>query len=243
MLPGMTDPLLLTWDPLGALGNHHDERSWTQWLAGLLVDPTCGMKAWSALCTAVASAGAYAPDAYVGRGRVLATSDDWLQAARYRPRVFVEELTGDGGFVDLRVRAGGLSFVLENKLWEPWHDRAEKRQHLTCSDWARDSAGAGERVGLVFLSVYEATETYPGWVFVTWRDFSRELRRILRRSSGDERQGAELLSVAPIAFTVASIEKHLLGMKASALDGVSSRSEIRDLMNLAEILKYLEECQ
>jgi hypothetical protein len=243
MLPRTTDPLLLTWDPLGTLGRHHDERSWTQWLGGLFADLQCGIPAWSALCKAVANAGAYAPTEYADGGRDLATPDDWLRAAQHRPQVFVEELTGDGGFVDLRIRVGGLSVVVENKHWEPWHDRAEKRQHLTCSDWARENAAVGERVGLVFLSVYAATETCPGWAFVTWRDLARELRRILRHADSDERPTVEHLSAAPIAFTVASIEKHLLGLKASALAGGSSRSEIRDLMNLAEILKYLEECQ
>jgi hypothetical protein len=245
MLSTSRDPLLLTWEPLGALEKEKDEPVWTQWLRGLFSDKSAGMHAWQAFCEVVASVPPHDPGAYADRGRPLATSSDWIRAANCSPAVVAEDLTGDGGLVDLRIKTEGLSVVVENKLWEGWHDRPKKAQHLTCSDWARENARTGDRVGLIFLSVYKATEERrPGWVFVTWRDVAQAFRRTLIRADLAEPRGAERPALAPIAYSVASIEKHLLAFRPETLsDGVRSRFAIRDVMRVADILRYLEECR
>jgi hypothetical protein len=223
------------------LDRQDDEPAWTRWLAHLFRLPSTGEAAWSGFCEVVAGSMDARHDLPNGR---VATASDWRAAAGAPPepaKIETERPTGDGGFMDVTVDRAELFAVVENKLWEGWHDRPAIRQD-ECYEQAAGVVAAGRKVGLVFLSAYEADEAMrrrsPAWVFITWAAFARALRRRLKQTPGT--LSAEEIQAVPLLLTVAAIEQDLLGFRLDACVQDTAKPW-RSLDLLARMTRHLEE--
>jgi hypothetical protein len=235
------DPLSLNWNPLRMLDRQYDEPAWTRWLGNLVRLPRGGAIAWSCLCNVVADSMAAQP---AEQDNGFATSADWRAAANIplRPEaILTERPTGDGGFMDITVESAKLLVVVENKLWGGWHDRPGRPQAISYKQWARRVASDRQRVGLVYLSVYEVDERdrRRDWVFITWASLAQALRGALRRESEEASAG---IGLAPLYLTIAAIEQDLLGFRLDVLaEDFAGGRHWRRLDILARITRHLEE--
>lgn len=222
------EPLRLTWDPLRALDCEASEPAWTQWLARLIATPTdAGQAAWAAVCISAAQA---TRDDHDGRPPAAL----WQAAAKQTPVVTPEALTGTGGFIDIFLETDPLVVAIENKLYESWHHREERKQWDTIALGTRERAK--ERpVGLLYLSIDEEPDRPAGWTFILWRDLAVALRQQLQRAVEPTRPSLNrALDLYPLAVTIAAIERHLLGLRL--VDDLSWKH----LPGLSELLAYLE---
>jgi hypothetical protein len=239
MLPGR-DPLQIDWNPLRMLDRQQDEPAWTRWLGNLFRLPKVGAVAWSCLCDVVASA----VEAQVPcSDENIANASDWRALGKLALRpldVETERATADGGSIDIAVTVGNFFLVIENKLWSGWHDRPNNPQD-ECYEREARSCARGRKVGLVFLSVYEADQGVrrrPGWAFVTWAGVAQTLRRRLRETATTAGLTAD--EVAPLLLTVSAIERELLGFWVDA-DERETESQWLHLDRLARMARHLED--
>ena len=235
------DPLRMTWNPMRMLDRQDDEPAWTRWLANLFRLPMAGTIAWSCFCKTVAAS---IESQTVENGEWLATPTDWMAAAEVaiQPHcILTERATGDGGFMDITVESGKLLVVVENKLWEGWHDRPDISQDCSYKRWARRATTGDQRVGLVYLSAYEADQEVQrrDWAFITWAKLAQALRRALR---GRFQESPIQEALAPLWHTIAGVEQDLLGFRLDALmQDFSKGASWRRLDVLARITNHLEE--
>jgi hypothetical protein len=130
--------------------------------------------------------------------------------------------------------------VIENKLWEPWHDRDRKSQEETCRECALKKADPNDAIGLIFLSAYQAyDERREGWVFLQWRDLARGLRGELR--SIWTKKAASPSELIPIVLTISAIERHLLGFEASLIE--NEDMNLMRLSTLERLVQHLSEAR
>lgn len=228
------DPLVITWDPLTMLGRSQDEPEWTQWLTALLQLPGAGELVWRALISVVDGAardlGVTAPDRLA------------LAAHPGADRIVAEEWTQEGRRADLVIDHPEVLMLVENKLWEDWHDDGDKRQ----SDWLSEHATrrAGSRpVLLVFLAAYRVedrpTVQREGWTFVTWEELAIALRRQLSYSVPVGLTDARaLMDFVPVMLTIGSVEREILGLRPPHVD--PRDDSWKDLEQMTRLVDHLE---
>ena len=236
LLPSALEPLSLGWSPLRLLGRQHDEPSWTQWLAHVLgLRNLAGELTWEALCLTAAQAARAQPPQ---ESTQTACAEHWTRAAKSKPEIEPERYIGNG-FLDIWATAPEFCIVVENKLWATWHDHPTgQSQASRYGDYAaRVAAQSGQWVGLLLLSVRppEPEELRDGWVFTTWMAFGQELRRQLRKHITPTDSPTRLFELLPVALTLESIERDLLGFRYS-----NEALSYRDLDDLDRLARYLE---
>jgi hypothetical protein len=230
------------------LDRQDDEPAWTRWLANLFRLPIAGTIAWSCFCKTVAasieSQTAEEGESQPVQGEWLATASDWMAAAEVAMQphcISTERATGDGGFMDITAECGKLLVVVENKLWGGWHDRPDIPQDISYKRWAQRAVSGGQRVGLVYLSAYEAAEEVRrrDWAFITWAQLAQAFRRVLRSRFQETLIQEEL---APLCHTIAGVEQDLLGFRLDVLmQDFSKYASWRRLDFLARITNHLGE--
>jgi hypothetical protein len=235
------DPLRMTWNPMRMLDRQDDEPAWTRWLANLFRLPMAGAITWSCFCKTVAAS---IENQTVENEEWLATPSDWMAAAEVAMQphcISTERASGDGGFMDITVECGKLIVVVENKLWGGWHDRPGIAQGVSYEGWARRAASGSQRVGLVYLSAYEADEDVQrrNWAFITWAKLAQAFRRSLR---GRFQETLMQEALAPLCHTIAGVEQDLLGFRLDVLvQDFFKGASWRRLDVLARITNHLEE--
>jgi hypothetical protein len=235
------EPFDLHWNPFRLFGVESDEPAWTQWF-GALLDPRCGQElarvAWAGLCTAAARSVSVHP--FVSRQAAAS----WQARALKPPmtgQVTVEYSTPTLGTPDLVVELNDDVILLENKLWEDWHDWSlDGRQADRYRKIGLRLAGT-RKLHLVLLSArpdleYVDAES-PGplkvprdWLWIPYAELARGLRAAFRSLDIPD-----LATVWPILLTIAAIERDVLG-----LDVPSRDPTWRDLSMLSRAVTQME---
>lgn len=212
---GACEPSRLPWEPFGAFAMERDETCWTQWLATLWTRERgeyVARTSWKAFCLAVAEA-ASAPLAPGTRARPgIAGAAEWLEAADRLPEHVRAEEGFPGGRFDLVTRERSLLCVIENKIDAGWHDGAipQDEKYAARAEQVRLEYGA-RGTGLVLLAS-RADADSRGWVHVTYARYCRHLREQVRCRALEARTPEETFALTPLLFTIAAIERHLLGV-------------------------------
>ncbi len=226
---GEFDPLRIGWDPLSMLGRSEDEPEWTQWLAALLRLPQSGDVAWRALVSIVDEA---APDFDVEVPELKELKRHWDRA-----RIVAEDYTHDNRRADLVIDHPAAVMLVENKLWDGWHDDSDDRQCDWLSRHARLRAGRHRPPLLVFLAAYRVDERpevrREGWIFVTWEQLAIELRRQLTSGFAVPPSHINLL---PVYLTIGAIEREIMGLRPPP----AAHPSWKELENIAKLIEHLE---
>jgi hypothetical protein len=246
------DPLDLQWNVFRLFHKQSSEVYWSRWLTNLLRPEhgaRCAGLVWRSFCSAVAASGEAVPHApaageAVPSGR-LARSRDWLSASTQQPGEIHGEYHVTGlGAVDVVVSTSSVLAVIENKLWEGWHDWKPapgelSRQADRYRQLGLNRLQEGQRLGLVVITASDEDSPFtravpPDWICVRWEAIGVALRRELRlelEGAGDARQVLELW---PALLTLVSIEQDIMGLE---LPG--SSSPFTALKRLTRISRYL----
>lgn len=237
------EPRTLSWNVFELFGIDGDEPAWTRWLAGLLKERSgVGMSsiAWRALCRAAGEALQNKP------GASAADAAWWKEAARSPLEgVECEFAYPEQGAVDLVLTSPGRVVVMENKLWEDWHDWSNGRKQ---ADRYRDIAkalGARKQHGyrLVLLSARDDLEyidgTSPGELEVPadylWISFEQVARALRAEVARAQIPVGHALGIWPLIVTINAIERLLLGIEVPA----PANAGWRDLSQLAKAVSLI----
>jgi len=232
------EPIDLPGSLFGWLGVQDDEIRWSRWLANCLGDRTAiGQVAREAFCKAVGASISRRPPVGDCSGALPPDAAFWEFVSPYHWRV-VPEYAAPEGRIDVFVSIPNARTTLgiEVKLWEGWHPGGdgEESQHLRYRrliERLRPDGGFG---ALVILTCREdfVHEVPPDWVFLTWRDLGRALRRVLA-----DHRIRDPMTLWPLLLGLGALEHHLLSLEPGALRREADASSILPLLAW---LDYLE---
>jgi hypothetical protein len=229
----------ISWDPFSLFELQSSETSWTRWIAAIL-DPAHGADlsrwSWRTLCDAATAAAAR-------QKRPAESAARWQAAREAAPGVGgvrAEDAYLEVGSIDLVAVTPKFVLVLENKLWEDWHDSAKGRQANRYRKAAEILSLKHARPAVLVLLSARTDLRYvdglsPGpcevpfdYLWISYREWAQSMRRSLPAS----RTSIELW---PAFLTLAAIERHILGLTIR-----EGEVGMRDLAGLAEFAAYLE---
>lgn len=215
------EPRDLEWNIFELFGLEWDEPAWTHWFAQVL-NPAHGADLaslfWRSLCRSAREA--------LGRKEAVKESEatQWSSSALSPPGlggVHAEFAYPGKGIVDLYIETSDSIVIVENKLWEDWHDWVDGSKQ---ADRYRDIAASmsGQRrlpYRLVLLSARDDLEyvegTSPGEFQVPsdylWISYA-QLVRALRVELATPVPSGQVLRFWPAFLTVNAIEGCVLGL-------------------------------
>jgi hypothetical protein len=238
------DPSDIAWNVFRLFELEDSEPAWTLWLAAAL-NPENGADLshlmWRAVCDAVCRQAV--PPAACSPDDRIATLDEWKAArdeALSRGAVAREKAHDLYGRIDVAIDGPGLYVMLENKLYEDWHDGDGEPQAVRYRKFGLQLRSASQSLGLVLLTAaddFELDDRCRDYVRIHYRDLAIALRLQLRAALSASASAKQVMAFWPALLTVAAIERVLLGLNVSRLRKL--KASWQSLRELQELRRYL----
>jgi len=225
------DPLMQNFNFILFSDYDYYEPKWTKWLANCLKDQKCGPLFWEALCLAIKDTIDTMKSEKVCLNKESKFAINWgsIATSRPAPKHIKPEADIKGvGRLDIEIDAAPQYYIIiENKIDAPTTDQLKR--------YKRQAKAKRCKYGLILLSRSERGETEKGWINITYRNLSVNLRKLLYQELRARRHFRyDVLHMVPVLSTINSIEKDLLKYRYDP-------NVCGELYERQEILKYLKE--